>query len=103
MSWENIQAEDFGWVGKLTIVQDGVAVDISSYTTRQFIFTDPTGTITTKTATFDTDGVDGVLKYTILDNEVNTAGYWYVQARIIKSGVELTSDPLRFFVSERLD
>lgn len=103
MSWENIQVDDYGWVGKLTCQQDGTAVDISSYTTKQFILTDPDGTAATKTALFDTDGTDGVLKYTTVDGDIDTAGNWHVQARIAKAGSELTSDPVAFYVAARLD
>ena len=103
MSWENIHVDDFGWVGRLTLQQDGSARDISSYTTREFIFRDPDGTETTKTASFDSDGTDGKLKYTILTGEVDSVGSWYVQARIAKAGAELTADRLGFAVKARLD
>ena len=104
MSWENIQDTDKGWVGRLTLKQDGVAVDISSYTTRQFFLVDPTGSASAaKTATFDSDGTDGKLKYTILTSEIPTAGNWNVFARISKTDVELTTDPLEFRVKARLD
>ena len=101
--WSEITSGDFGWVGKLRMVQDGTAVDISAYTTRQFIFKSPIGAVTTKTATFDDDGTDGILKYTVADGDIDRAGSWRVQARIAKTGVELTSDPLHFQVEDRLD
>jgi len=103
MSWTNIQADDFGWVGRLTLQQDGATFDASSYTTKEFIFIDPDGTAATKTADFDSDGTDGKLKYTILTGEVDSAGNWNVVARIKKAGVELTTDPLEFRVKARLD
>lgn len=102
-TWTDIHINDYGWVGKLALKQDGVAVDISSYTTRQFIFKSPAGVKTTKTATFDTDGTDGVLKYTVEDGLIDDDGNWYVQARISKSGAVLTSAELRFNVANRLD
>jgi hypothetical protein len=103
MAWEDIHVDDYGWVGKLTLKQDGVAVDISSYTTRQYILKDPAGTTAEKVATFDTDGTDGVLAYTIADGDIDSSGVWHVQARISKTGVELTADPLAFSVAERID
>lgn len=101
--WSNIQVGDYGWTGKLTIVQDDVAQDISSYTTRRFIFLSPSGARTAKTATFVTDGTDGALQYTVEAGVINEVGRWAVQARISKAGVELTSEPLSFEVAERLD
>ena len=103
MAWEDIHVDDFGWVGKLTLKQDGTAVDISSYTTREFIFRAPDGVAVTKTALFDDDGTDGILKYTILTGEIDEAGDWKVAARIKKVGVELTSEEHSFNVAARLD
>lgn len=103
MTWENIHVDDYGWVGKLRIVQDAVVQDISSYTTRQFIFRTPSNTIKTKTATFDTDGTDGVLKYTVEDGVIDECGNWRVQARISKTGAVLTSAWIKFYVEDRLD
>lgn len=102
-TWTDIHIDDYGWVGKLALKQDGAAVDISSYTTRQFIFKSPSGVKTTKTATFDTDGTDGVLKYMVEAGLINEVGDWWVQARIAKTGAELTSDPILFRVKKRLD
>lgn len=103
MSWENIQVDDFGWIGKLTLKQDGTAVDISSYTTKQFVLRDPDGTAAVKTADFDSDGTDGILKYTILTGDIDAAGNWKVAARIAKVGSEITSDDHGFNVDLRLD
>jgi hypothetical protein len=103
MSWQNIHVDDYGWTGRLRLVQDKVAQDISSYTTRQFIFKPPTGAVKVKTATFDTDGVNGVLKYVIESGVIDQVGEWKVQARIAKSGAEITSDEIAFMVQPRLD
>jgi hypothetical protein len=92
MAYTDIQADDYGWIARLTLQQDGVAVDISSYTTLQLIFRDPSGTQSAKTATFNTDGTDGVLKYTVADGDIDVAGSWRVRARVAKTGVELHSE-----------
>lgn len=101
MAWDNIHDDDFGWVGKLRIVQDEVAVDISSYTTLRFIFRKPDGTEITKSVAFDTDGTDGYLAYTVEDGLIDTAGRWRVWAQVLKTGVELTSGTVRFDVFSR--
>lgn len=104
MSWRNIHVDDYGWVGKLRIVQDGEPVDISTYTTRQFIFTKPDGTEVTKTATFDTDGTNGVLRYVVETGVMNVvSAKWSVRALLTKVGSELTSAPLNFSVKARGD
>jgi hypothetical protein len=43
------------------------------------------------------------LKYTVEAGLINEAGDWSVQARIAKTGAELTSDPITFRVKKRLD
>lgn len=101
MSYENIHVDDYGWVAKLGITQDGTAVDISSYTTLTYTFRKPDGTEVEKTAAFDDDGTDGYLTYTVEDGLIDTAGSWRVWAQVEKSGVELTSDPVYFRVRER--
>ena len=103
MSWEDIHVDDYGWIGKLTLQQDGTAIDISSYTTLQYILKDPNAVTSTKVAAFDSDGTDGILKYTIADGDIDEVGNWYVQARITKVGAVLTSDWLKFQVQDRLD
>jgi hypothetical protein len=103
MSFTDIHVDDFGWVAKLTLQQDAVTLDISSYTTKQIILVDPANAATTKTATFDTDGTDGVLKYTILDGDIDAVGRWHIFARVAKTGVELTSEAVRFTVYDRKD
>jgi hypothetical protein len=101
--WDNIHTDDYGWIGRLRIVEDEMAVDISSYTTLQYILRAPDGTVTTKTAAFATDGTDGLLQRTFVDGDIDQVGAWQVQARIAKTGAELTSARLRFDVKPRLD
>jgi hypothetical protein len=104
MSWIDIHINDYGWIGKLTLQQDGVALDISSYTTLNYIFKDPSGVAAAaKVAAFDSDGTDGILKYTIVAADIDEVGKWYVQARISKVGAVLTSDWHQFDVADRLD
>ena len=104
MSWEKFHETEFGWIGRLTLKQDGPAVDISSYTTKEMFLVDPDGVASSaKTAIFDSDGTDGKLKYTILTSEIDAVGNWNVFARIKKANVELTSAPLEFRVKARLD
>lgn len=94
MSFDSIVAGDFGQVAKLTFidVDTNAAADVSGYaTTIQMIFTDPSGTETAKTATFDTDGTDGVIKYTTEDGLIDTAGNWQIRGRVQGVGSKLTT------------
>ena len=101
MSFDNIVAGDSGQVAKLTFidVDTDAAADISSYaSTIQMIFTDPSGNTTAKTATFDTDGTDGVIKYTIESSLFDEAGTWKVRGRVQGGSTKLTTVEHRFLV-----
>lgn len=98
-TWTDIHVGDYGSVGRLTVTEDGAAVDISSFTTLQFIFRAPDGEQTTKTAAFDATGTNGVLAYTIESDLFDEAGAWAVRARASKTGVSVSSDWVEFDVN----
>jgi len=98
-----IYAEDYGRVRQLTIKQNGVVQDISSFTTLEIIFVNPSGTAVAKTAEFATDGTDGVIQYTILDGDMDTSGAWKVFGRVAKTGSEITTSYVDVVVLSRLD
>lgn len=93
MSLDYLVAADYGQVIKLTFVDvdTEAAADISSYSsTIQMVFTSPAGTSTAKTATFDTDGTDGVIKYTV-EASFLTAGDWTVRGKVASGSAVLTT------------
>lgn len=101
MSFDNIIVGDFGQQAQLTIIDTDTdaAADVSSYSsTIQMIFTDPDGNDTAKTATFDTDGSDGVINYTIEDGLFDEAGNWKVRGRVQGGSSKLTSVQHTFYV-----
>ena len=101
MSLKYIVVDDYGQVMKITFidVDTSAAADISTYSsTIQMIFTDPSGTSTAKTATFDTDGTDGVIKYTVDQSFIDTVGYWTVRGRVAAGSAQLTTVPESFEV-----
>lgn len=103
MSFEKIVAGDFGQVAKITFydVDTNAAADISGYaSTIQMIFTDPSGNETTKTAAFDTDGTDGVIKYTIETGLIDEAGNWTVRGRVQGAASKLSTEEHVFYVHE---
>jgi hypothetical protein len=74
---------DYGFEIRMTLVdEDGTAVDISSATTRQILIEDPSGTVTTKTASFVTDGTDGLISWTVTDGFLATAGRYALEANV---------------------
>lgn len=95
-----IRVGDIGTVIKLTIHdQDGI-VDLSTASTKTFRFNSATNIAFDKTAIFDTDGTDGILKYQFILGDLNVAGIWAVQAYIEMPSGSWTSGTYTFTVED---
>lgn len=74
---------------KATIKEDGVAVNVSTATTKEFKFRSPEGDVLTKTASFFTDGTDGIIVYST-EGDIVVSGtldeVWDIQAYLEFSG-----------------
>ena len=76
-----IHQNDIGTTIKIQISDcSDNALDISSADTIQIVFKKPSGTSVTKTATFTTDGSDGLIQYIIVDGDLDEIGSWKTQA-----------------------
>jgi len=65
--------------------------DIATYTTLEIEFLENNGTtIVVKTATFKTDGTDGVLTFTTPDTTLllNKSGQWHYRGHVAKTGAD---------------
>lgn len=80
MSCAEIHLDDIGTRFTVTIMDDDEVVDLSSYTTKQIILSKPSGEKLTKTATFLTDGTDGVIYYDSISGDLDEVGLWRIQA-----------------------
>jgi hypothetical protein len=99
-----IHLNDAGLQFKITILQcNGTIKDISYATTKQIIFEKPSGTIVTKTATFFTDGTDGIIYYNTVDGDLDEEGIWHLQARIAAINDDKRSDVVHFRVRDILE
>lgn len=95
MSFDSIIAGDYGQDFELTFIDIDTdsAADISGYSsTIQMIFEAPDGTQTTKTATFKTDGTDGVITYTGESGFFDTAGGWKARGKVNSGSAVLTTE-----------
>jgi len=93
MSLLNIIDGNYGQIIELTFldVDTDLAANISSYsTTISMIFVSPAGVSTTKTATFKTNGADGLIKYTV-EASFLTAGNWQVRGQVLTGSAKLTT------------
>lgn len=79
---------------RATVRENGSALDVSGASTKQLVFKKPDGTKVTQTATFYTDGTDGVLQYTTVSGDIDQAGSWQCQAYLAGlSGFSGYTDP----------
>lgn len=85
-----------------TIYEDGAVLDISSATVKQIILQTPTGVSTTYTASFVTDGTDGKIYYETVSGELNIAGTWKTQGKIVISGGTYRSPVQSFRVNNNI-
>lgn len=86
MSANEIHIGDVGTEFVATIKNSGTTVDVSganTTTSRRFLFKKPTGSTTSQTASFVTDGTDGQVAFTTTSGFLDTAGDWRLQAKII--------------------
>lgn len=93
-----IHIGDIGTVFLVTVQDNGLAVDISTATTKELCLRKPDGTLLTKNADFNTDGVDGKLKYTTISGDLDAAGNWILQIHIVMPTGEWRSDKITFAV-----
>lgn len=92
---------EFGKSVKLTLKKDGVAVDISSYTTITVYIRGETKNLT-KVASFVTDGTDGEISFSFDSGELDRSGEWEAQVYLDKTGERSKSDIFQIDVGESI-
>jgi hypothetical protein len=94
---------DIGTVFRVTIQDNGTAVDISAATTRQIIFSKPDTTTLTRTATLTGTGTDGRMEYVTVSGDLSVLGEWRLQGRVaFGSSQDWKSDIYKFIVHPNL-
>jgi hypothetical protein len=98
-----VHLNDVGTRFQLTLEDgDGTAVNISTATTKEFVFRKPDGSTITRDATFSTDGSNGVLYYDTVTGDIDQAGQWKVQAYVDMTGFDGHSGEKTFVVHKNL-
>ena len=80
---EEICKDDIGTTFLYTVKSGDTAEDISSATTKEYVFIKPDGSTVTKTVQFDSDGTDGKLSYTTVDGDLDQVGVWRYQPYVV--------------------
>jgi hypothetical protein len=71
---------DIGAVIRLTVYEDGSPKNISTASPKQLKIRKPDGTVTTKTASFTTDGTNGQLQCATASGDLDQEGRYTVSA-----------------------
>jgi len=98
MSYTNLHVNDHGWTAKLRLLEDGQPLDISTFSTLEVEWIRPDGTSFTRTASFDTDGRDGVIRYIVEPGTLDRPGRWGIRARIANASTDIRSETVWFHV-----
>jgi hypothetical protein len=99
-----IHVGDVGTIFRVTIVKsDGVTVvPVNTATKKEILFQKGDGTRVAKTATFYTNGTDGIIQYAAIAADISVAGTWYLQGYVEMGGGKYYSEILPFSVKENL-
>lgn len=81
-----IHEGDIGTKLLVTVVDDGVVVDISVATTLEIFIKKPDGTLLSRTGVLETDGTDGKMYYITVSGDTDVAGTYKIQGRVVLPG-----------------
>lgn len=102
MACNEIRQDDFGTLLEITILESGVARDISGSVVTYLIQKPVSDTLVEKTAAFMTDGTDGRTKYIMESGFLSEVGVYEVQAKVTWDESEFYSELGQFKVHRRL-
>ena len=94
-----IRVGDIGTEFRITITDDGAAVDLSSAPSLVINFRKPDGNILSVYADLYTDGTDGIIFYNAVNGDLDQSGQWKIQAVIETGGAIYSSSVGTFKVS----
>lgn len=80
-----IQEGDIGTKLLVTITDNGTAVNLATASSLSLYIKKPDGTILNRTASLETDGTDGKINYVTISGDLDVAGVYKLQARVVLS------------------
>jgi hypothetical protein len=103
MTANEIHENDVGTKFLVTVTDGSSAVNISSATaTKQLIIKKPSGAKLTKATSFTTDGTDGKMYYNIAADDLDEAGTYKLQGKVVISDGTFYTDIQTFKVYRNL-
>lgn len=100
---QEIHVGDVGTILEVTVTDSGVAVNLSSATTKEIFLSKPNGVVITKTAAFVSNGSDGKLQYTTIIGDLDQHGIWKLQVKVALPTGTWQSDIQEFRVYPNLN
>ncbi len=101
-STEEIHLGDIGTIFEITLKDCDEVVDLSGATSKLIIFKKPDKIVVTQTASFSTDGTDGIIQYATVLDDLDQTGFWYIQANVTLPSGTWSSEITRFKVYKNL-
>lgn len=83
---------------KMTMLEDGSALNISGASVKQIKLWKPSGTLVVKTASFVTNGADGMLYAVLVSSDLDEAGWYTVRAYVEQGTFKGHSGKAQFLV-----
>lgn len=93
-----IHSGDVGTKLLVTVLDDGVVVDISAASTLSIFIKKPDGTILTVTGVLETDGTDGKMYYVTVSGDIDVAGTYKIQGQVVLGGGTFNTSTATFMV-----
>ena len=94
---DQIFVSDIGTEFRVTVTDDGVAVDLSSAVEILFIFRKPDGTTLEVNGELYTTGVDGIVYYNTVAGDIDQSGVYKLQVRVTISSGNVFSSSIGSF------
>ena len=102
MAADEIHVGDIGTSFERTIKDGSTVVDVSGATTKEIKIKASGGSTKTFAASFKTDGIDGVITYVTVADDLDVKGLWEIQAHVVLSSGDWNSDIGTFEVHENI-
>ena len=80
---QEIHVGDIGTAFEVTLEDCGSVVDLTGASSIQYIFATPSGATLTKVGNLLTDGTDGIVVYNTIADDLDEAGTWKIQVKVV--------------------
>lgn len=95
---------DYGTILKINVVDSaGNSQSVLGATNILFLLEKPNESVITRSGVLTTDGSDGLIQYTVASGDLDIAGIWSIQGRVITPSGSYSTSISEFRVDKNLD